>query len=465
LTSRLPWTKFQDFYLRLGFLKVLAAALSSERRSATNDSVVRRLERPLFDSVSVHPALAERTANLFASSYPRKTSSGKQIDCPEVAEALIAAGPGGSALYGITRDTAYKILDWGHDVELVGRANQITERGLLLKSLLPRDRTDQFLTGDVAAWDPFQLDLRERLFFTFHLLETDLLTVELVGDLGALAPEKVLETRDAARMTCAALFRILKASEKTTESRDIPAYRVALDLALTMADEVDADVPPGWANHARQIRVSRSHKSAGRRALKAHGHNRPPRKTTKNADHQTIPRFEQLVDLGFVTKPKTDGESEVSDLAARRRWRYVPTEACRQWSHATRTGVQPWSSFATVAVGAFHRKAQKPGVAIQTQTVGERLWAAYSAVGRSVGLSPVDSVALRAMLDAASEGVPLEMETVHQFLLMIKERNILTDCVFFASGNSLDKMFIRLKPTFPQRLVEALGELPSEITK
>src|SRR5687767_7793350 len=49
LMARVPWTKLQDFYLRLGFLKVLVAALSSERRSVTNQAIISQVEKPLFD--------------------------------------------------------------------------------------------------------------------------------------------------------------------------------------------------------------------------------------------------------------------------------------------------------------------------------------------------------------------------------------------------------------------------------
>src|SRR5437879_2893130 len=120
---RLPWTKFQDFYLRLGFLKVLVAALSPQRRSALNDQVVRRLETPLFDAAPKHHQLWTRVQGSI-SGYPHKTPGGKLIQHPETAEALLVDAMAESTLYGITKDPAYKVLDWGHDVEFVGRGNQ-----------------------------------------------------------------------------------------------------------------------------------------------------------------------------------------------------------------------------------------------------------------------------------------------------------------------------------------------------
>ena len=159
--ARLPWTKFQDFYLRLGFLKVLVAALNPQRRSALNDQIVRRLEAPLFDNTARHPELLNRTRDRM-SWYPKRVGA-KIIDHPEVAEALLVEGGIGSLLYGITHDTAYKILDWARDLELIGRGNQITERGLLLRALIPDKASGEFFSGKVTAWNPFVLETTERL--------------------------------------------------------------------------------------------------------------------------------------------------------------------------------------------------------------------------------------------------------------------------------------------------------------
>jgi hypothetical protein len=465
----LPWTKFQDFYLRLGFLKVLVAVLSPERRSATSDTIVRRLQSPLFDPTTLHPELHDRVAHLFADMYPRRTSSGKEIECPEVAEAILAINGADSALYGITRDTAYKILDWGHDVQLVGRANQITERGVLLRSLWQPERADRFLSGKLNEWRPLLLTLRERLFFLYHLEEIDSLTVELIRDLGAVAEGRILENRDAAKLTSGALLRVLVEAEPQLQSRDILAFRTAQELALTIAAELDEPVPAAWSGVARQLLVARSAKSRSRMTdVKLKN-----RKTTKNADHQTIPRFEQLIDLGFLTKPDTEvGDSRMA-LAARRRWKYVATGLCRRWSRARkhyddsqRTCVKShdpkpfrWNGFARTAVASFHALEVDSITRPTYRIIGERLWAAYSSARRSVGLSPVDSIALVAMIDSVADGVCIEMADIHDLLLKIQERAVLADCVHFASGRALDKMFIQLKPSFPDRFAEVADQL------
>jgi hypothetical protein len=468
LSQRLPWTKLQDFYLRLGFLKVLTASLSAERRSATNDAIVRRLQRPLFESVGTHAPLAAAAEALRQTSSVRKKSAPTRDDALDVVEVLVGQPQVPSALYAVTRDTAYKIVDWGRDVDFIGRANQISERALLLQSLLPLEEAQRFLAGDAAAWNPFVLTNIERLFFLFHLMERDVVTVRLIEDLAELPTDRPIEARQAETMTCAALFRMLEATENLHDAPTVREHRTALELALAMADEVEAPVPGHWARRATQARAVRKTKVAMRRP--GNGGNKPgsARRTTKNADHQTIPRFEQLVDLGFLRKPDADSTDAVVSLAARRRWRYVPTDACRRWSKASKRrnpgGGEQFerSSFAAVAIETFGAAPIASSDNPTVEEVGRRLWSAYSSIGRSVGLSPVDSIALRAMLDAAAQGVPIEMKSVHRLLLIIKERGLLTDCALFAAGSTLDTMFVRLKPNFPERLVTAIPQIREE---
>ena len=185
-----------------------------------------------------------------------------------------------------------------------------------------------------------------------------------------------------------------------------------------------------------------------------------PRKTTKNADHQTIPRFEQLVDLGFLGKVSRDTNTgEAGLLEGRRRWRYTPTKACRRWVKAVHQSGQvgsrfQWHSFAKSAVSAFAKEndVQAPGTASREAVLADYLWTAYQRVHRPVGHTPFDSVALHAMIDAASDGVVAEMADFHTLMLTIKKHSALPEHVFFASGNDLDKMFIQLKSGFRERV-------------
>lgn len=470
MSAALPWTKLQDFYLRLGFLKLLAACLSAERRSVSIDAILRRLERPMFESVGGREAL-HSDALLVAGATAKKGIHARRAEEVEVVECLTASDRVPSALYAVTRGTAYKIIDWGRDVEILIAANQISERGLILKSLLPVDASNRFVSGDPTSWNPFVLTRPERMFFLFHALEKDVVTAGLIERLAELEPGTCIETREASRMTCSALFQMLEATERLPDAGSIQAHRTALDLALTMAKEVEAPIPEHWARHAAQAKIARATRVSMKRKVATLGRPETGRKTTKNADHQTIPRFEQLVDLGFLKKPGSEDPSPAVALGARRRWRYTPTAACRRWAAALRTIGSPFnpsvrfSAFSRAAVAAFGKTSDSGMQVVSLLDVARHTWEAYVAVGRQVGMTPVDSIALRAMLDASAQGKILEMEQVHRLLLMIKQRSILTDVVSFAAGSALDTMFVRLKRSFVDRISSVLGEFEGEWSK
>src|SRR4051812_19746181 len=98
--ARFPWTKLQDFYVRLGFLKVLVAALSPERRSVNADALVRRLEKPLFLPAKNFPQLLNQVQDTI-SWYRSDHEKGKKLDQPSVAEALLVLADHPSYLYAI----------------------------------------------------------------------------------------------------------------------------------------------------------------------------------------------------------------------------------------------------------------------------------------------------------------------------------------------------------------------------
>ena len=329
----LPWTKFQDFYLRLGFLKVLVATLSPERRSATNDLLCRKLGSPLLEPARNHSSLWPKARDLVPwDKWYEKDYAKKKFDKPSVAEALLVIDQCPSWLSAVTAPTAYKVLDWGHDLLFVGRGNQITERGLLLRALIPRLESEAFLAGDPTAWNPFVLTDSERIFFLYHLSEIDQVTRDLISSLADVDQDAVLEASDVGKLTCRALFGVLNRIQPRLLPRDLPSYRVARELATVIAtelhmDDVLAEYGASKVHRApRPIRIS-PHSTGSSGSKREH--------TTKNSDHQAIPRFEQLADLGFVSKEALrTGEALGSSEADKKRWKYRTTDLCRRWRDA-----------------------------------------------------------------------------------------------------------------------------------
>ena len=443
----LPWTKFQDFYLRLGFLKVLVATLDKARVSAANEHIYRCLRTPLFEAAgSFAPSLWESIRHK-CDWYMKRRKKG-DYSKPTVAEALLVYGDCPSLLFAVTKPTVYKILDWGRDIGFVGRGNQITERGLLLRSLLPLDRTEAFRRGEVTAWNPFVLTERERTFLLYHLCDIDKLTGELIRELGGLHPTAPLELRDAGRVVCRAFHSVLDQAEKEVRPSQLPAFRTARELAATMAVEMEMPelIEDGLGRFKLRPRP---------RSLMGHP---TRRKLTKNTDHQTVPRFEQLTDLGFVKKT---GPGFV-DAGPRRRWRWIPTETCTRWRRLTKRRRLDneflWSAYGNTISKTFASGATTPEIDDLVQ-FARHAWAAYGVVRRPIGHTPLETVALYAMVEAGAEGTVLELSQVHELMIALKKSGIGANDAFFAGGNALDEMFVRLRAGFLAAVETGAGDL------
>lgn len=448
-----PWTKFQDFYLRYGFLKVAVAALDSDRRSIGAPVLLRRLAQPLLP--------AQRRPSPLAHIRPSEAAKDEVKGSP-VVERLLREGDSPSWLYAITEPTTYKIVDWARDVGFLGRGNQIAERGLLLRRYQDDAATEAFLAGDVEAWNPFVLTEAERWFLLYHLLEIDPVTARLIDAIAKTEPGEAIETIDAARMFCRCFVEALTEAESGIQLRDIPEFRTARALASTIASELDllddlkADAP--WLSDAAALQ------NRGPRSRPAEPGSR---RSHKNADHQTIPRFEQLVDLGLLTKP--GAENLKTRESARKRWRYQATPLCRAWAEARRgSSGRPfaWEGFGAALVQARTPDAVAGAdrtTASAVRTAATRLGAAFESVGRPVGMTPFDSLALRAMLDAALDGEVVEMGFSNRMLLAIKRAGAAPGTVFFASGNGVDQMFVQLRDGFVDGVSASAGLIADEM--
>ncbi len=298
-------------------------------------------------------------------------------------------------------------------------------------------------------WNPFALTTREKVFFFFHLCEIDRVTADLIRVLGALDEGGVLELRDAGSVVCRVLHSVLDGADQDARPSELPALRTARDLAATIALEMELpDLVSSYsAARARPRPVRRIAISGGIR-----------RKTTKNTDHQTVPRLEQLTDLGFVRKhgPEFD---RFKESEPRRRWRWAPTAQCKRWQEATIAHEIDTNflrnKFGRVAIYVLRgdSTSRQP---LSLPEIARWTWEAYRVVRRPVGHTPLESIALYAMIDAVAAGVPLEMEGVHRLMLAVKRASVLPELAQFAGGNGLDEMFVRLGDGFVQGVARAV---------
>jgi hypothetical protein len=306
--------------------------------------------------------------------------------------------------------------------------------------------TTAFLAGNPDAWDPFAITVQEKFFFIYHLCELDQMMSEIITALGELSLGTILESKKASEITCRAFFSMLERVKTDLAPRCLPEYRTARELALTIAKELDlTDLLPqgGFSSSAPRLPRPRYLPSKGTATL---------RRTTKSADHQTIPRFEQLVDLGFLVKPKDSDYKESYKSLSPRRWRYQPTEICRIWNSVVGKVVNDsqWlrKSFCSIAV-LMNPLCPTPVLA-DRKTAAHFIARAYRMIHRPVGHTPFYSVALLALLLAATEGHILEVIHLHRFLLGIKKHNLIPDVVFFSGGNEIENMFILFREDFEE---------------
>ena len=73
----------------------------------------------------------------------------------------------------------------------------------------------------------------------------------------------------------------------------------------------------------------------------------------------------------------------------------------------------------------------------------------YARVHRPLGHTPLESVALVAMIKGLENGIVCQMaELQDDLLLKFKAEGVLAAHFKFASGNELDRMFIDIRPGF-----------------
>jgi hypothetical protein len=290
--------------------------------------------------------------------------------------------------------------------------------------------------------------------------------LQLTKDLGELPEGTVIEAKDAAVMTSRALIRVLANAKDTVQPRDVLTFRTACELASTIANEVgQSELAMELIGKPRARPPLPVRPSARRLSTKSGA---APRRANKNADHQTIPRFEQLVDLEFLEKPENPNDANTG--IARKKWRYRTTAACKRWANILRRfdnkeRVFLWNNFAEACLAFKGLPASSSEQRLTPELVAGYLSRAYDLVRRTAGYDPLDSIALVALILAANDGIRLEMADCHRLMLQIKQGSLLPDHAYFASGNDLDQMFILLKPGFLDGVKSRRDLLLAEGTK
>lgn len=425
------WVKQQDFCLRLGLLKVVVAGMKVGGFGKFRERITKRLGESLFAPAGPDLVAAAEAVLGAAAEEPLTRS-----------DALLMTAGGASWGQPIKKQTAYKAVEWAQTAGFVARGHRPSERGELWLDLIDLEQAGKFFEGDEKAWNPYCLSGAEKAFLCYHLGETDEVLLQLAFDAGQYPAGHVFEARDAYQLTLSAMRSVLGRAQDKVPMLELPRLRTATELADTIAAELDPDGAAASRpkRHPASLRRSRG------------GQSETKRKTCKNADHQAIPRFEQLVDLGLMSKHIAPGLTGAAARKARAAWRYQVTGSLP----AMRACVGPdgmdspdwlWSRFAEAFSGAFHDAATQPRRATLGESMG-LFTEAYSRIHRPVGHTPLEPVVVLAAVLGLERGVIVEIKAVHETMLWLKRSSSLGDYIAFSAGNDVDRMFVIVKKGF-----------------
>ena len=401
-----------DYFVRVGLLKMLVAALDSQRRSTAPELITRRLAPLLYQSVG--------------NDFSR-------------AEELIRNSDNASWNFALTESNLRQILEWGRVAGVVGAGNQITERGLLLRHLMGHENVAAILNADPTT-NPFTLSEAERLYLLYTQLECDGALYFLLRRLIKFSPEEVIRGKEANRLTCFAFFDLLNSFTSAHRSGNVLlTIKDLRELVGRMAAELDLtdEIPVRSVVKTRPTPVHK--RKAGQVQAKR----------TKTADHESIPRFELLVDLGLLTKKVLPDDP--NEAKARKSWRYWTTPQLVSFVNKMPESYRSdfcWAHFAHCASTLNSNGNNELDATQNTKEIAQRAYVAYLQVKRRFGHTPIESVAVMAMIEALSARQILEVRVVHELFLKFKRDNLFPETVHYAAGNDLEKMFIDIKPTF-----------------
>ena len=442
--KELRWLKQQDFCLRLGLLKAVVALLGPSRGSQTRDAVRRRIDSEVFVELTRFPEVHSAVARSLNTDPP------KQVD--SLASGLLILSGAQSWGQPIRINTSYKVLEWAQIMGLVGSGNRVTERGLLLHGLFDGLGAQRLSSERMISWNPFRLTDVERALFLFHLMERDELTGRLLVAAGLCGAGTVLDADAIRRLTSEQLDGLVKAADHRVSMSQMGPLRTLKELASVIRWETGNGPRPRKppTPSARSIPKRRRATKTGPGA--------------KNADHQSVPRMEQLTDLGLFEKDVSSDLEGTQLIRARNAWKYRVTSAAESIARRIadpETLVDPaWVQrefAATVGRSGLFRAGRRASFEEGVRLVSE----SYAAMRRGVGHTPLESVALMAVVSGLGQGVLLELYDVHRLFMGIKTGRALQGTASFAAGNELDRMFIKLGDDFESAAISWIAKDPN----
>ncbi len=183
------------------------------------------------------------------------------------------------------------------------------------------------------------------------------------------------------------------------------------------------------------------------------------KKRTKTADHEAIPRFEMLTDLGLLEK-KIPEDSGGDIEKARKSWTFWATPLLSDFASRLPDAFSEKFYWLTFSQASCAFSSKLPAVSLKNDyvAVASRVNDAYLTVKRPFGHTPLESIALVAMIRASAGSESIELNDIHQLFLDFKRKGILANTVRFAAGNDLDRMFVDIRSDFVDEVKRCYGK-------
>ena len=368
-----------DYQQRLGFLKLLVRV--SERVRGGPEAFEQKLEMLYRGSVG-----------------NRNTRGGAAARFDPIP--LLERDEIPSWQPGFSKDRLDRLVLWAQMVGLIATNGGLSEWARILQQVSLFDSSPE------RDQNPFLLSPAERAFFVHLLFYHDQVLPVLVAALGELA----VHTRIGVREACLLIVECLGAFYESTSGTGVDQFQLRgqlKNLLERMATQYGLHDTRLFLISEKRRATIHALRTVRKKNLRVH-----------LAEYHAICRFEQLTDMGLLSK---DPPSQTSDKrVVRRAWEWYTTPALIAAARFVRPTAdceefleRRWMQFSSAMLG--EKIFRKPLWDAQVE-IGALLDQTFPLVRRQFGPVQVHSWAVLACLQALRKGVLIEIGDVHDLL-------------------------------------------------
>ncbi len=371
-----------DYQQRLGFLKVVCVV--AEHARGGTPEILERL-RALYPDARGPVAMQSRPEPFDPVSLLRRD------DVP-------------SWQPGFTFQRLDRLVLWAEMLGIIAPNGRLSEWARMLQALDPRDGAHSW-----ASHNPFVLPIRERTFFVQLLCYHDHALPLLISHLGKLEPGTRIRAKEACVLITRALSDLLQEAQGQGPEE--------LDLRTALRDVLERIGERYRIAEPRRLQSSQHRQSALGDIEAARG------RRVHLAEYHAVCRFEQLTDLGLLTKESIDDPpaDDAARAEARTAWLWYVTPALIAASkvlgeHGTdmeRFITMGWMSFCEVG---FNHPCRRLSPIHDQATLAKFLDDSLSQARRQLGPVQVHTWASIAILRAFEAGILFELDDVFHLL-------------------------------------------------